>query len=90
MANQEKAIPGLPVANNFANAATDSVVAVVGGNTVLVSAKAVQSVNATMGTPANSSAMVITVPPYPFWTDGNFLYVATANNTVKRAALSSF
>lgn len=86
--NQEKQVPSLPAANSFANTASDGVVCVVAGNTVLVPASVVQSVNASIGTPANSSATA--TPVGTIWTDGSFLYVTTANNTVKRAALSSF
>lgn len=39
-------------------------------------------------TPANSTA--ITVSNNAIFHDGNFLYVATANNTTKRVALSTF
>lgn len=38
-------------------------------------------------TPANST---ITVTQGEVWTDGTYLYVATANNTVKRVSLSAF
>ncbi len=38
--------------------------------------------------PANSSALVITGGSA--YTDGTYLYVATANNTLKRVMLSSF
>ena len=38
-------------------------------------------------TPANST---ITVGQGKIWADANYIYVATANNTVKRVALSSF
>lgn len=38
-------------------------------------------------TPANSS---ITVAQGKIWADANYIYVATANNTVKRVSLSSF
>lgn len=38
-------------------------------------------------TPANSSA---TVTQGKIWADSNYLYVAVANNTIKRVALSSF
>lgn len=38
-------------------------------------------------TPANST---ITVTKGKLWIDSSYLYVATANNTVKRVALSSF
>lgn len=38
-------------------------------------------------TPANST---ITVAQGKIWADASYIYVATANNTVKRVALSSF
>lgn len=38
-------------------------------------------------TPANST---ITVGQGKIWADASYIYVATANNTVKRVALSSF
>lgn len=88
MAAQEKSVPSLSVANTFA-AANDSVVAVVGGNTSLILIGNLLSVPVTNVTPANSNALAITAPATA-WSDGNFLYVATANNVVKRVALSSF
>lgn len=85
MAAQEKAIPDLPVSNTSANS---SLVAVVGANTVLLPLGLATAVK-TGNTPANSSATTITFPAAP-WTDGSFLYVTTANNVVKRVALSTF
>jgi hypothetical protein len=38
-------------------------------------------------TPANSSINSIT---NNIWSDGNYIYVATGNNSVKRVALTSF
>lgn len=84
MTAQQKSIPSLPVANTpLAN--TDAIVCVANGVTSLIPAS---QVNATLGTPANSISM--TVPGGRFWTDGAYLYVSTANNTVKRATLSTF
>lgn len=37
--------------------------------------------------PANSTANVVSGQ---FWTDGDYLYYATANNTIKRVTLDSF
>lgn len=39
-------------------------------------------------TPANSTAIV--VQQGKVWSDGNYLYVASSNNHVKRSALSDF
>ena len=38
-------------------------------------------------TPANSSANVV---PQSIWSDGNYIYVAVSNNSIKRVALSTF
>lgn len=38
-------------------------------------------------TPSNSG---ITAVPGKIWADSNYIYVAVANNTIKRVALSSF
>lgn len=40
-------------------------------------------------TPANSTASSNLTPGMIFW-DVNYIYVATANNTIKRATLSTF
>jgi len=53
-------------------------------NTILSASKFVFIQNTT---PANSSANSII---NNFWSDGNYIYVATGNNSIKRVALSSF
>jgi hypothetical protein len=88
MANQEKAVPALPPANALFSAATDTLVAVVNGNTSLVPVSVVQAVNTSLGTPANSTSAVVTQGTA--WTDGTYFYLATANNSVKRVLLSAF
>jgi len=40
-------------------------------------------------TPANSTSIAASVKG-TFWFDTNYIYVATANGTIKRAALSTF
>ena len=45
-------------------------------------------VNSSLGTPANST--VLTVQRGTMWNDNNYIYIATANNHVKRSALSDF
>ena len=87
MPAQELQVPNLPVANSFS--ANDHLVAVVSGNTSLLSISGVLSIPITNVTPANSSATTITAPA-PAWTDGTYLYLVTANNVVKRVTLSNF
>jgi hypothetical protein len=87
MAAQERSVIDLSVANSAA--VTDKVVAVVAnssGNsvTVLLPVGYVPTGN----TPANSTSTVVTKGAS--WSDGNYIYVATSNNVVKRATLSSF
>ena len=86
MAAQEKTVPGLPVANSVA--AADSIVCVANGATSLIPVGQFLAVNTSIGTPANSSAQVVTKGV--MWTDGTYLYVATANNTCKRVSLTAF
>jgi len=38
-------------------------------------------------TPANSSANAV---PKTIWSDGNYIYVAISNNSIKRVALTTF
>ncbi len=93
MAAQEIAVPELPDANGTLQA-TDKVVCVSGlstsnGVTSLVSVQLLPVyVSTSLGTPVNSIAT--TVKSGLMWTDGNYLYVTVANNTVKRTALSTF
>lgn len=64
-------------------------------NTLTVSNTVILSANVTVrdfhisntSTPANSS---ITAVEGKIWFDEDYIYVATANNTIKRAALSTF
>jgi hypothetical protein len=51
------------------------------------SVKVANLVLSTNSTPANST---ITVPQGTMWYDTNYLYIAVANNTLKRVALTSF
>lgn len=84
MAAQEKRVPDLPVANSIV--VGDQIVAVSNssGNTVtqLVPVTKLLNLGAYLGTPANSTSSVVT--PGVSWTDGNYFYVATSNNIVKR------
>lgn len=41
-----------------------------------------------LGTPANSAALTVTQGT--IWFDSTYVYVAVANNVVKRASLTSF
>lgn len=65
----------------FGNVAANVVLS----NSAVLSAQTVILRNNT--TPANSG---VTVAAGTIWADANFIYVAVANNTVKRVALSSF
>ena len=90
MANNSIKLSQEPVVTTF-NPAVDRLVLVANasGNASLVTIATtniytnIQVAN----TPANSS---ITVTQGYFFTDGNYIYVATANNSVKRVALSAF
>lgn len=48
----------------------------------------VLSIPVTNVSPANSTSLVVS--KNTIWSDGNYIYVATANSFVKRAALSTF
>lgn len=96
MSGQEKAVSEVSLANSALVTADARVLMVVSSNpsaspavfdtTVLVPAN---TIPLTVGsTPANSTSMTITKGRT--WTDGNYIYVATSNNVVKRATLSSF
>ncbi len=84
MSAQQKSIPDITVANSVTS--NVRVLVVSDDTTRLISANQIPM---TIGaTPANSSAT--TIASGLSWTDGNYLYVATSNNVVKRVALSSF
>jgi hypothetical protein len=87
MAAQERSVTDLTVANSAAT--TDKVVAVVanssGSNVTMLLPV---GYTPTSNTPANSTSTTVTKGAS--WNDGNYIYVATSNNVVKRAALSSF
>lgn len=55
------------------------------GNVATVSAQAIIMMNTS--TPANSTPAVV---EGTIWADNNYLYVATANNLIKRVSLSTF
>lgn len=83
MANQEKRVPDITVANTIATGDFVVAVANTGANLVmrLVPVSGIPLAVSAV-TPANSTSL--TIPGGQFWTDGNYIYVATANNTVKR------
>lgn len=91
---QEKRVPDLPVANTITS---DTLVLVVSSSDPSASPAIFDTTSLTpvkslpvafANTPANSTAIAITKGLS--WTDGNYLYLATANNVVKRITLSSF
>ena len=69
------------VTNLFNNTAVDITVA--GNNTLSANTLVIRNIR----TPANST---ITVTQGTFFWDADYLYIATANNELKRVALSSF
>ncbi len=70
------------VANFFGNSMPANVAL---SNTAVFSANT--QLNRKLSTPANST---ITVTQGTWWFDADYLYVATANNTLKRVALAAF
>jgi hypothetical protein len=98
MADNARPLPDLAVVDALADG--DRLVAVLEGGAVRLSnvSSFASNSDVTIGTlvlananssstPANST---IAVQQGKIWSDGTYIYVATANNTVKRAALSSF
>ncbi len=84
MANTGIAVSNTAVVNN-ATTADFSVVSTANGSVRRVPiANSFVMVNST---PANNS---VTSKAGQIWFDSDFIYVAVANNTIKRAALSSF
>lgn len=88
MAGQEAKITEKSVTNTFSSA--DKFVLIKDDEVRLVNVETILS-NVTIGTskstPANST---ITVKEGKIWYDTSYLYIAVANNTVKRIALDSF
>lgn len=80
----------LAVAANTANGASPNTVTVqVGINDLLTNTSnlhvnvAQLTISSNLGTPANSTA-VANIAANILWSDGNYIYVSVANNTIKR------
>lgn len=90
MANTDIKTSELPPTSTLAN--TDLFVVVKSPNsnpsTNTVTLNTLRAALPVANTPANSAAL--TVSRGTFLYDSNYLYIATANNVVKRVALSSF
>ena len=90
MANTDIKTSELTPASTLAN--TDLLVVVRSPNssptTNTVTLTTLRSVIHIANTPANSSALTVLGGTILY--DGSYLYIATANNTVKRASLSAF
>ena len=90
MANTDIKTSALTPASTLAN--TDLLVVVRSPNssptTNTVTLTTLRSVIPIASTPANSSALTVLGGTLLY--DGSYLYIATANNTVKRVALSAF
>lgn len=90
MANTDIAITDLPRTTLVANGDLFVVVRDPSGapTTNTVTFSTVRSQLVVANTPANSSALTITSGTMLY--DANYLYIAVANNVVKRVALSTF
>ena len=90
MSNTDIKTSELPPASTLAN--TDLLVVVRSPNssptTNTVTLNTLRAVLPIANTPANSSALTVLGGTLLY--DASYLYIATANNTVKRAALSAF
>lgn len=89
MASEALKTSELPLANSLA--ANARVLVISGSNTSLVLLSNVfgnSQAIPVISTPVSSSSL--TVPQGAVLTDGDYLYVATSNNTLKRVALSTF
>jgi len=90
MSNTDIKTSELPPASTLAN--TDLLVVVISPNssptTNTVTLNTLRAVLPIANTPANSSALTVLGGTLLY--DASYLYIATANNTVKRVALSAF
>ena len=88
MAGQESKITEKPSANTFR--ANDSLICISNGSVKLVNTDVLFSnltIKTSTSTPANSTA---NAKAGTIWYDSNYLYIAVANNTIKRVSLNSF
>jgi aspartate/methionine/tyrosine aminotransferase len=90
MSNTDIKTSELPATNTLAN--TDLLLVVRSPNsnptTNTISLNTFRAVLAIANTPANSTALTVLGGTLLY--DSNYLYIATANNTVKRVALATF
>lgn len=88
MAGQEAKVTEKPLSNTFS--ASDKLVCVVNSTVLLVNTATIfanLTIKTTTSTPANSTANAL---QGTIWYDSSYLYVAVANNSIKRVALNSF